>query len=80
VAIVTKPHGAATNKYEDNFGFYDLDADPNEAAFFAFIKAESGPAKCLRCCRPVQLQPCREICARCCEAMEYGGDRIPPND
>jgi hypothetical protein len=76
---MTKPHGAATNNYEDNFGFYDLDADPDEAAFFAFIKAESKPAKCLRCCRPVQLQHSREICARCCEAMEYGGDRISPD-
>jgi hypothetical protein len=60
VAIVTKPHGAATNKYEDNFGFYDLDADPNEAAFFAFIKAESGPAKCLH--SVPQARP--ELCAR----------------
>ena len=30
-------NGAAMN-YEDNFGYYDLDADPDEPAFFAFVK------------------------------------------
>jgi hypothetical protein len=61
--------------YEDNFGFYDLDADPDEPAFLAFIRAESKPAKCRRCREPVRLQPGRETCGRCCEAMEYGGAR-----
>ena len=27
--------------YEDNFGYYDLEADPDEAAFFAFVKSQS---------------------------------------
>lgn len=27
--------------YEDNFGYFDLDDDPDEAAFFALVKAES---------------------------------------
>ena len=35
--------------YEDNFGYYDLEADPDEAAFFAFVKSQSKPRKCLRC-------------------------------
>jgi hypothetical protein len=58
--------------YEDNFGYYDLEADPDEAAFFAFVKSRSKPRQCLRCCEPVLLQPGRETCARCCDAMEYG--------
>jgi hypothetical protein len=75
--------GAAMKNYEDNFGFYDLDDDPDEVAFFAFVKAQSRLIKCLRCRQPVRLLPGRETCARCCDAMEYGGSReypIPPND
>ena len=58
--------------YEDNFGYYDLEADPDEPAFFAFVKSQSKLRKCLRCSEPVKLQPGRENCARCCDAMEYG--------
>ena len=58
--------------YEDNFGYYDLEADPDEQAFFAFVKSQSKLRQCLRCCEPVLLQSGRETCARCCEAMEYG--------
>ena len=36
--------------YEDNFGYYDLEADPDEPAFFAFVKSQSKMRKCLRCC------------------------------
>jgi hypothetical protein len=61
-----------TAAYEDNFGYYDLEADPDEPAFFAFVKSRSKPRKCLRCSEPVKLQPGRETCARCCDAMEYG--------
>jgi hypothetical protein len=38
--------------YEDNFGYYDLEADSDEAAFFAFVKSQSKPRQCLRCCEP----------------------------
>ena len=39
--------------YEDNFGYYDLEADPDEPAFFAFVKSQSKLQKCLRCSEPV---------------------------
>jgi hypothetical protein len=58
--------------YEDNFGYYDLEADPDEPAFFAFVKSQSKPRQCLRCGERVLLLPGRETCARCCDAMEYG--------
>ena len=58
--------------YEDNFGYYDLEADPDESAFFAFVKSQSKARQCLRCSEPVLLLPGRETCARCCDAMEYG--------
>jgi hypothetical protein len=61
--------------YEDNFGFYDLQADPDEAAFLAFVKSQSRPRECLRCRKPALLLPGRETCARCCEAIEFGADR-----
>ena len=59
---------------EDNFGYYELEADPDEAAFFAFVKSQSKPRKCLRCSELVKLQPGRKTCARCCDAM----DTAPP--
>jgi hypothetical protein len=43
--------------YEDIFGYYDLDADPDERAFFAFIKSQSKPRQCLRCCEPCCCSP-----------------------
>ena len=58
--------------YEDNFGYYDLEADPDESAFYAFVKSQSTRRQCLRCSEPVLLLPGRETCARCCEAVEYG--------
>jgi hypothetical protein len=61
------------NRYEDNFGFYDMQADPNEEDFFIFVRANSKPATCTRCLEPVRLMPGRERCARCCEALEFGG-------
>jgi hypothetical protein len=60
-------------KYEDNFGFYDLEADPDEKAFFEHVKASSSPTQCRRCLEPVRLMPGREQCSRCCEAIEFGG-------
>ena len=41
--------------YEDNFGYYDLEADPDEPAFFAFVKSQSKLRKCLRCSEPVHV-------------------------
>jgi hypothetical protein len=74
-------NGAAMN-YEDNFGYYDLNADPDEPAFFTFVKSQSKPTNCLRCREAIRLLPGRDTCARCCGAMEYGADQeypIPPN-
>ena len=54
--------------YEDNFGDYELEADPDEAAFFAFVKSQSKPRKCLRCSELVKLQrgarPARDAATR----------------
>jgi hypothetical protein len=36
-----------TATYEDNFGYYDLEADPDEAAFFAFVKGQKQRATVL---------------------------------
>jgi hypothetical protein len=60
-------------KYEDNFGFYDLEGDPDETAFLAHVRASSSPATCERCLEPVRLMPGRKVCARCLEAIEFGG-------
>jgi hypothetical protein len=62
-----------TATYEDNFGFYDLKADELEAAFMAHVKASSRATKCRRCRKAVRLLPKRTHCARCLEALEFGG-------
>jgi hypothetical protein len=59
--------------YEDNFGFYDVEGDPDEAAFMAHVKASSVALICDRCLEPVRLMPGRTRCARCIEAIEFGG-------
>jgi hypothetical protein len=60
-------------RYEDNFGFYDFEADPDERAFFDHVRRSSKPAQCRRCLEAVRLMPGRQRCARCCEAVEFGG-------
>jgi hypothetical protein len=60
------------DNYEDNFGFYGAGDDPDELALFAYIKLTSRPKECVRCNQIVYLQPQKEICATCSEALEYG--------
>ena len=62
--------------YEDNFGFYSVGDDPDELALFAYIKLTSEPKVCVRCNQKVYLQPQKEMCATCSEALEYGA---PPS-
>jgi hypothetical protein len=59
--------------YEDNFGFYAVGDDPNERAFFSYIKRTSVLKVCARCNQIVYLQPQKEICATCAEGIAYGG-------
>jgi hypothetical protein len=62
--------------YEDNFGFYEVGNDPDELELFAYIKLTSEVKACVRCNQIVYLQPQKEICATCSEALEYGA---PPS-
>jgi hypothetical protein len=62
--------------YEDNFGFYEVGNDPDELELFAYIKLTSEAKVCVRCNQIVYLQPQKEICATCSEALEYGA---PPS-
>jgi hypothetical protein len=59
--------------YEDNFGFYDVEGDPDEKAFLTHVQASSSPINCARCLEAVRLMPGRTQCARCLEALEFGG-------
>ena len=63
--------------YEDNFGFYCVDDDPDELAFFGYIKSQSKPKLCLRCNQKVRLLAHIKICATCSQALEYGAPSIP---
>jgi hypothetical protein len=60
------------DNYEDNFGFYSARDDPDELALFGYIKMTSELKVCVRCYHKVYLQPQKEICATCSEALEYG--------
>ena len=57
--------------YEDNFGFWNIDA-PEECAFFEFIKRQSVYVNCERCERRVGLIPSKTLCASCVCAVECG--------
>ena len=57
--------------YEDNFGFWNIDA-PEERAFFEHVKRESVYVNCERCQRLVCLIPPKTFCASCACALECG--------
>lgn len=68
-------HARYGDKYEDNFGFYELEADPDEKAFFDHVRALSLATTCARCLEAVRLMPGRKLCARCLEALEFGASK-----
>jgi hypothetical protein len=57
--------------YEDNFGFSNIN-EPEERAFFDFVRRQSVLTACERCERPVRLIPPKALCASCVSALEYG--------
>jgi len=57
--------------YEDNFGFSNI-REPEERAFFDFVRRQSVLTACERCERPVRLIPPKTLCASCVSALEYG--------
>jgi ribosomal protein L37E len=57
--------------YEDNFGFSNIN-EPEERAFFDFVRGQSVLTACERCERPVRLIPPKALCASCTSALEYG--------
>jgi predicted amidophosphoribosyltransferase len=64
--------------FEDNFGFYRIDADDaDELQFFCFIKAHSEPTRCVRCNQKVRLLRHVALCAACSQALEHGAPSDP---
>jgi hypothetical protein len=57
--------------YEDNFGFWDIDGQ-EEDAFFDYVQRQSVKRICDRCDRPVRLMPSKTLCASCVTALECG--------
>ena len=57
--------------YEDNFGFLNI-REPEERAFFDYVRRQSVLIACERCERPVRLIPPKALCASCVSALEYG--------
>jgi hypothetical protein len=57
--------------YEDNFGFWDIDGQ-EEQAFFDHVQRESLPRTCDRCEQRVRLLASKTLCASCVTALECG--------
>jgi hypothetical protein len=57
--------------YEDNFGFSNI-SEPEERAFFDFVRGQSVVTACERCELSVRLIPPKALCASCVSALEYG--------
>jgi hypothetical protein len=57
--------------YDDNFGFWDIDGQ-EEQAFFEYVQRQSTQKTCDRCEQQVRLMPSKTICASCVTALEYG--------
>jgi hypothetical protein len=57
--------------YEDNYGFLNI-SEPEDKAFFDFVRRQSVLIACDRCERPVRLIPPKALCASCVSALEYG--------
>jgi hypothetical protein len=57
--------------YEDNFGFSNI-SEPEERAYFDFVRRQSVLTACERCEWPVRLIPPKTLCASCVSALEYG--------
>jgi hypothetical protein len=57
--------------YDDNFGFWDIDGQ-EEQAFFEHVQRQSVLKTCDRCDRRVRLLPSKTLCASCLTALEYG--------
>ena len=47
-------------------------SEPEERAFFDFVRRQSVLTACERCERPVRLIPPKALCASCVSALEYG--------
>src|SRR5580704_7526104 len=70
-AFVSHSWGAQMLVYEDNFGFLNI-SEPEDRAFFDFVRLQSVLTACERCERPVRLIPPKALCASCVSALEYG--------
>jgi hypothetical protein len=57
--------------YEDNSGC-SIITEPQERAFFDFVRRQSVLTACERCERPVWLIPPKALCASCVSALEHG--------
>ena len=57
--------------YEDNYGFSNI-SEPEDRAFFDFVRRQNVLTTCERCERPVRLIPPKALCASCVSALEYG--------
>ncbi len=61
--------------YDDNFGHWDMDDDPEETLeFYNKCQEESVEKKCKGCDKTVKILPSYAYCNSCADKMERGID------
>jgi len=60
--------------YDDNFGHWDMDDDPEMVDFYHRVQRESVWKKCQGCGRKVKLRPDYAYCNSCATKIEMGMD------
>jgi hypothetical protein len=63
--------------YEGNFGYYDLEADPDEPAFLAFVKSQS---KLRKSCAAASRSNCSRGARLARDAATRWNTALPPSE
>ena len=60
--------------YDENFGHWDMDSDPDALDFYRECQRRSKETTCQGCKRTVRLLPHYNYCSGCCDRIERGWD------
>jgi hypothetical protein len=67
--------GSAEGRRQARENFSNIN-EPEERAFFDFVRRQSVLTACERCERSVRLIPPKALCASCISALEYGAQAL----
>ena len=67
------PYDIQASYYDDNFGHWNMDDDPDMKEFYFQVQKESVLKECSICGRQVKLRPEYDKCDSCCRQIEASG-------